>query len=177
MKMGKEKTITTRYMCVRCIVAIKFQEVSSWQVDHGEVFWSTSRDNDWPMIFSWWPVYTAVDGYHLMHTLGNSQIELSRFCVSNLLRAPHPVGQVWHLLTSSVSLSSSGRESISDMILDREDFLTNSALKLALLSILSTLYADNYTSCLIWMALPSQWLVSGHNHYLPHRVCVWDFWF
>jgi len=29
--------------------------------------WSTLRNNAWPMIFSWWPAYRAMDGYHCMH--------------------------------------------------------------------------------------------------------------
>ena len=35
--------------------------------DHGELSWSTLRNNAWPMIFSWWPAYRAVDGFHCMH--------------------------------------------------------------------------------------------------------------
>ena len=37
--------------------------------NRGELSWSTLRNSAWPMIFSWWPVYPAVDGYHCMHNL------------------------------------------------------------------------------------------------------------
>ena len=35
---------------------------------HVELSWSALWNNVWPMMFSWWPAYQAVDGYHCMHS-------------------------------------------------------------------------------------------------------------
>jgi len=45
------------------------RQCQAFGADHGELSWRRLRDNAWRMIFSWWPAYRAVDGYHCMHYL------------------------------------------------------------------------------------------------------------
>jgi len=131
------------------------RRVKLLRVDYGELSWSMLRSNSWPMIFSWWSAYRAVDGYHCMHILYSLYVPGN----SALQSTPHYGNKVTHRLSALDSIQTDETD-IGILTQHGVKYLSRSAKTIQCLII--TWVTDNHITLRIYQCVyASSFIVSS----------------